>query len=278
MTYAKELDELRAEIKQNKAGSVFFIPKVLGVGNVQPTSATYIVYDPQGVALQSSASATITELSSPVYKVIASVSAGSTATLDTDYRVDFEWAYGGETYYYTRYFDVVKYPFGPPSVSYTDMVEEKIVASKILERHGLALGFNSATAKTEMAAVYAYRARIELDRMLRDKIRTQVEASSPTNTLRPGMYKLGRPHMILNRIETLNTLERKLAMRLMFAADMTDREGTGASASDYRFYAEEVERVFRGIGPIDFDYNEDMVPDTTVESLARDVVMTRVQT
>lgn len=274
MAYAKEFDELRSEVKKDKTGTVSFWPKVLGSGNVVPSSASYETFSPDGVLLASGSITPVT-VATGIGRLDAPIAAGVSATLGEDYRVDFTWT-STSVYYSTVYFDVVLYPFGPPSVSLLDMLEESIEIGAILERHGIKLGISQSTAQAEMASIYAYRARVELDAMLRDAIQIEQNSSSTYSTPTRGVYKVGRPHMILNR-ERLNRVERKLAMRAAFASDMTDREGTDSSASKYRYFDEEVQRAFKAIGPIKFDFIEDKVVDAVQSTIGKSFFVPREQ-
>lgn len=264
MAYAKELDQLRQELRQGVAGTLVFWPKIAGTGNVAASATashnTFVVKDSSGNTVQASANATRTTVGS-ISRLDLSVSALS--TLDEDYRAEITWRESGGSvdYFDVVFFDVVLWPWGPPSVSLNDLQEERADAEEICTRHGLKLAITAA----EMAAIYGVRARVELDRMVRDQVVTDSGLYPQSGHVSvPGVPARGRPHLILNR-ERLNLVERKLAVRCMFEADMTDPEpGSGdESGALYAHYKAAAESAWRSVGPLKYDAGQSL--SVTVE-------------
>ena len=261
MAYAKELDGLRPEVRQGVASTLSFWPKIAGTGNVAASATashnTYVVKDPSGLVIQSSANATRTTVGS-VSRLDLSIPAIS--TLDEDYRVEITWRESGGSvdYFDVLFFDVVLWPWGPPSVSLNDLQEERADAEEICTRHGLKLAITAA----EMAAIYAVRARVEIDRMVRDQIVSDSNGFAQSGQIHlSSAPSRGRPHLILNR-ERLNLVERKLAVRCMFEADMTDPEpGSGdESGALFAHFKASAESAWRSVGPLKYDSGETLTP------------------
>lgn len=306
MTYSRENDELRREIAPSASASESFTfwPKIDGVnvlamfvgdGSSGTVSPTYEVFTPAGVSIYSSGSLTPTDSGTPsVSQLSIAVSASlipslaSMTALAEDYFIKISWRLRGDTTYSRPridviYFDVVLYPFGPPSVSLNDLLEERPDVGEVLDRMGQLLGYASgATAQTSMAGVFATRARVELDALIRDAVGADAAAvagGSYTNTtrIRPTpIQRFTRPNLILNR-ERLNRVERKLAMQLVYAADMTEPEGPEEAAGLFRHYKAEAERAWRGVGPLKYAEFESFVPDTTLTELSRVISLRRRQ-
>lgn len=276
-TFTAELDDLRLEVRKSVATTLSFWPKVSGSGNVYVSATpTFTVYDPDGASVQASSNASLTQINTNEYTRI-DCAVPAIGTLGEDYRIDILWV-DDATSTARRdqvYFDCVLYPYGPPSVSLNDLLEERPDAAEILARHGALLGFSASTAQAQMASIYAVRARVELDALIRDQVRQDSQSESYTSTgISADHYT--RPNLILNR-ERLNRVERKLAMRQLFAADMSSPEGEDESAALFRFYADESDKAWRGIGPLKYDSSEDLVPDETVTDLGRVRALRRVQ-
>jgi hypothetical protein len=162
-------------------------------------------------------------------------------------------------------------------VTLNDLLEERPDCGEVLDRLGVLLGYTSGdTAKIGMAAVVAHRGLVELDGKLRNAVARSQNSDVPsyTSTLTSGVPIYTRPHLILNR-ERLNAVERKLALKALFAADMSEPEGDDESAALYRHYAQEAETAWRGIGPLKYDAVEDLVPETEVAGLSRVVTLRR---
>jgi hypothetical protein len=274
-TYSKELDELRAEVRQSVASTLRWWPKIAGTGNVLASATaadnTYIIYDSSNTVVQASANATNTDVGTEYSYLTFSVPA--IATLQEDCRVEILWKQRSASVQYrdVLFFDVVLYPFGHPSVSLNDLLEERPDCAELLDRLGVLLGHSTGdSAKNGMAAVLAYRARVELEAKVRDAVASkQGEGGSYSSTDLPSVSdRYTRPRLILNR-ERLNRVERKLACMLMYAADMTAPEGEDESAALYRHYRLEAETAWKGIGPLRYDTSEDLVPDSTIVEISR---------
>ncbi len=255
MAFARELDELRQEVRKDASGTISFWPKVDGE-NVAVTSATAAVYDCDGNVLQATASLTPTDVGG-VDRFDKTVNAIS--TLNEDYRVEFTWIYNGVTRVNHVYFDIVLYPFGQPSVSLNDLLEQRPDSAETLERLGLQLGYTLSDAQEKMAAILAVRARVELDAILRKQLTDYWQSLSTEDQFRHGS-RYSRPHLILNR-ERLNRAERMLAMKALYESDMVDAEGVEASSSLYRLYEQKVNAAIMGLGPLKFDHDPDLKAD-----------------
>jgi len=278
MAYARELDSLRQELRQSVTGTIVHWPKVNGanvVGSAVAGEVTFQVYDSSGTSIQGPTNLTPTTVGD-VSRFDVSVSA--IATLDEDYSVKILWieSGGSTTYIDMVYFDVVLYPFGPPSVSLNDMLEERPDVQETLDRHGQLLGYTAGdTAKETMAAIYAVRARVEMDAMLRAQVALDQANANASPAIHPATQsRYTRPNLILNR-ERLNRLERKLAMKLVYEGDMAQLEGE--SMFLYEHYKSAAESAWRGIGPLKYDAAEDLVVDSTLEDVGRVVYQTRAQ-
>lgn len=273
MAYAKELNNLRQELRLSTAGAISHWPKVAGTGNVGASAATYVVYDPSGTALQSG-SCTITD-SGGVDRLDVTVSAIS--TLDEDYYIAYSWTQEtvGATFVDYVYFDVVRYPYGNPSVSLNDLQEERPDIGEILTRQGTLLGLSSPAE--EMASVFAVRARVELDAMIRADVSARASSAGPTEgRTSTGETIYTRPNLILNR-ERLNRVERKLALMLIYASEMTDPEGTSEPDGMFRYYRDAVQSAWTSMGPLKYSDADSLLVTDTLTGLGRTFSLQRVQ-
>lgn len=225
MAYEFQPDEIRQEVRRSVAGTVLFFPKITGTGAVTASSATFSVLDSSGVEIQASTSASIS--GTTVTCAIPAIS-----NLGEDYQVSISWVYSGVTYSALVQFDVVMYPYGALQIDLSALQEERPDIGEVLDR----LGDHIGKTQEQMASIFAYRARVELDRLVRDAI--------PTGDF-------GRPHLILNQ-ERLARVERKLALKLIYASEMRNPEGEDESAGMYRFYAGEADTAWRSAGPLKF--------------------------
>ncbi len=274
MAYARELDSLRQEARQSVATTIVFWPKNNGLNTAVETDGTFEVFDPAGSSIQGPTTIDGT-LVDDVDRYDIPVSA--IADLDEDYRVDVLWEVAGESFVHRNsvYFDVVLMPYGDPSVSLNDLLEERVDIGEVLDRHGQLLGQTAGDVAQEFAAaVYSVRARVELDAMIRSQI--NADAGTMADPSHPTTYATGRtrPHLILNR-ERLNRVERKLALRAIYASDMGSEDGEESWL--WRHYDAEVQRAWAGVGPLRYDSNEDAVPDTTLDDIGRVVIQRREQ-
>lgn len=281
-TFSRENDELRRELRLSVAGTLRWWPKLDGANVLLSTTGgevSVIIKDPGGSTIQTISDATsgVTDIGSPAEYSYLDISASAISVLDEDYSAHITWRQRGASVDYLDviWFDVVRWPWGQPSVSLNDMLEERPDAADILLRHGLRLGYSSATAAATMAGVYAVRARVELDAKIRDTIEADRVRASETSTGQGGGDRYTRPNLVLNR-ERLSRVERKLAMRLLFAADMGDPEGGDESAGLFRFYDAEAERAWRSVGPLKYDGpSEDIVATETITDIARSRTLRR---
>jgi len=279
MAYARELDSLRQELRLDTAGTIVFWPKLNGA-NVAVSAVGgecyFQIYDASGTSIQAQTNIDGT-LVGDVDRF--DIPADAISTLDEDYRADIFWtvASGSVVYRDAVFFDVVRYPYGPPSVSLNDLLEERPDVGEVLDRHGQLLGYTAGdTAKETAAAIYAVRARVEIDAL----VRTQVTADAAVGSARAPVHPTTgsvytRPNLILNR-ERLNRVERKLAMRLVYEGDQTggeDDEGNWL----FLHYKRAAEYAWASVGPLKYDQSEDMVPDTVKDDIGRSVVQRRVQ-
>lgn len=261
MTYQRELDDLRTEIRTDVGGTIRYWPKADGE-NVQATSgATYQLRNPDGT-LRSAGVVNPTDVGVPAISYY-DIPVSAALPLDEDYTVRIAWTRTSDssTHLDVRTFDVVHSPY-PGTVSLNDLREERPDIDVILARIGSRLGLTPGSEAEEAAAVFASRARVELDALVRN-------AATEIGSI--------RPRLILDRAR-LNRVERKLACMLVFASIAKDpNEGEDESSALYRFYRDAADAAWRSMGPIKVDASEDLVPDTEVSPGASVVFTTRVQ-
>lgn len=274
--FVTENDALRREVRKGQATTLSLHPKLAGV-NAAVSSATYTVVTPAGSITTGPSAASIVTIGD--YSRL-DMAVPAQTILDEDYRLDIEWtSTSGASRFATLQFDVVLHPFGDPSVSLNSILEERPDAQDRLQRMGLRLGFSPSDAAARMAGVFAIRARVELDAMIRDSIAQDASRLSPQNltTALAPLTRYSRPHLILNR-ERLDRVERKLAMRLLFAADMQGGpDSQEEAASLFAHYDREVDTAWRQVGPLKYDSAEDLKTDTTLEDVSRSIRLRRVQ-
>lgn len=269
MAHARENDELRSEIRKDVAGTISLWPKVDGL-NVAVSSSSYVVKDPSGTVIQSG-TGTDTDVDG-IDRIDCAVSPIS--TLDEDYTCHISWVYNGTTRLDVVQFDVVLWPFGGPEVSLNDMRELRADAEAILTRYGERLGQSSNKAEYA-AGVCAYRARVALERFLRDRIDQDARTAASEHSTGLKNVKLWRPNAILNR-EVLKSAEAFLAVKHMYLVDMGAQDSGDESASHYEQWSELAAAEMRSIGPVKFDFNEDLRTDTIDETLGRSIRRRRV--
>lgn len=284
MAYARESDELRRELRRGVNTTFPWWPKVDGANVRLAAGATFYVYSPAGVLLQDS-----TGVSDVLVGAISRgdlvIDASKFGTaLGEDYQIRITWREYGTTFdrFDLAHFDIVLYPFGPPSVSLNDLLEERPDVGEVLDRLGQLLGYAAGDAARETAAaVFAVRARVELDARIRDAVAADAAkfaAPSYTSTGASSSSDLyTRPRLILNR-ERLNRFERKMAMALVYAADASNPlEGDDEASALHRFYRDAAEAAWRGVGPLRYDSTETLKPSETLTGLGRTVRMERIQ-
>lgn len=270
MAYAREHDDLRRELRKGQGGTFVYWPKVDGE-NVEATAATATVYDPSGSAI---------ETPTPVISGNqVSIPVSAIDELDEDYRVEVGFTFDSVDYFDVFFFDVVLFPWGQPSISLNDILEERPDAKYTLERQGRRLGLTSGSEAEEMAGIYAVRARVELDSLVRDQVARDAGERGNGSYLGSNLTSAGRytrPYLILNR-ERLNRVERKLALKLMYAGEMTAPDSAEEAASLYAFYDDAANNAWRGVGPLKYDDAPDMVPDADLGDIGRVAILRRVQ-
>lgn len=276
MAYARELDSLRQELRLSTAGTIIHWARVDGI-NVQVSATaghcTFEVFDPTGRSLQGPTNIDGT-LVVDVDRFDIAVSAIS--ALDEDYYVDILWRQASSSV--TRrdvvYFDVVRYPWGQPLIGLNDLLEERPDIGEILDRHGQMLGYSAGdAAKTTAAGIYAAKAHVELDALIRAQVASESSTIGSIGAGYPLIVRT-RPNLILNR-ERLRRVESKIAMREIYAADNRGSEDEGSWL--YRHYAEMAAAAWSSIGPLKYGATETLVPDTIVDNLGTVVRQRRAQ-
>lgn len=283
MAYARELDELRQEVRQGAAGTVVFWPKIDGA-NVLASStaghATFEVFKPDGTSIEGPSNFSPTTVDD-ISKFSITISAIS--DLDEDYYVKIVWRQNGTSVVRNDYvyFDVVLWPFGGTRISLNDLLEERPDVGLILDRHGVLLGYATGdTAKETAAAIYSVKAAVELDALIRSTVASDAAAHSVPDQNSTGYVtqrKYTRPNLILNR-NRLVRVERYLAMREIYKADCNNPEDDEEeSAGLYRTYRDLADQAWSMVGPLKYDAVEDMAPDDTLTELGKVFYQRRVQ-
>jgi hypothetical protein len=293
MTFFRELDELRREFRAAPGnGQTFaFWPKVDGV-NARATALgslgiegvslgqEYSVYKPDGSLLYGPIAINSTDVGTPTitrFDIALSTTSiphlGTREALGEDYFIKLSWIDHAQTNVYLEviYFDVVLWPFGQPSVSLNEMMQERPDAQDVLGRLGVRLGYTTGSdAQTNMAGIFAHDAHVELDALIRQRILedNKEEVASYTSTNVSRRPRCTRPSLILNR-ERLSRVERKIALKLIYAADSTDPDDEEKSSGLYRHYAAEADKAWAAVGPLKYDNTEDLIPDEVIIDVAK---------
>lgn len=282
MPYFVENDDLRMEMRQSLTDEVYFFPKYNGVNVSVAGTPTWELYDPSGTLLDSG-SVTVTSVDD-VDRLDITIQGTDIATRDENYSLRITWVgaiAGTPVVRDVVLFDVVAYPLDT-SVSLNDLLEERPDVGETLDRMGVALGYTTGDgngqAQREMAGIFSRRALAELQSLIRNQVlRDQAEETKDFNSFRGEVgLRATRPNLILNR-RALNRPLRKLAMMLVYAADMSEPEGPDESAALYRHYKAEADMAWRSIGPLQYDYAEDLLPDTDLTDIGHVVTLRRVQ-
>ena len=266
MPYVFEQDQLRQEVMLNIGGVVSFWPKVPGVGAVDLGVGTfdYTVYRPDGTAVASATAQAPADAGDGTDRFDVTVSAGVASTLEEGYRIVFDWTYSSVRRQSLVLFDVVRFLFARESLlSLRELQEVRPTIGLLLERVGRSMGLGS-NQEAQVASIFAYQARIELDSKLR-------AAATSLGTI--------RPRLILDR-NRLTRVERLLACALIFesSAKGSVEEADDESSQLGRFYRNLAESAWRALGPLEYDADEDGVADSeTVEPGAALIVTRRIQ-
>lgn len=250
MTYLAELDDGPREVRLRYPGNVLhFWPKVAGTGNVQLAfEPVYRLLAPDGTQLSAGAwlNATNTDLGDvgeEVTRVDLAVD-----TQDTDrwplgkgYRAEIVWDAPGEQRYETLHFSVARQPYRP-GISLNDFSDELADAPQILE--GQAQALDAAHTAEQRAAVLAVKAWTDVYRWLETRLRNEGDRIVPRLVMPP--WKLD--HVVIAQ-----------ALHRMFRA-----EGGGADSDAALLaqnWAEEATNRFGALGVLEYDEDEDGIPD-----------------
>lgn len=279
MVYHPELDRLRREVRRNTATTLTFWPKLDATGNITASATasdnTFEVFDPGGVSIQASGNitvATVTDVGSRFDISIPSIDA-----LREDYYVRMRYRQTGvaTVYQETIYFDVVTEPWGPSQVSLNNLQDLVPTIGERINRQALAV----SRTREQHASQLAFQARIQLDEWLRTKVGEDASTAGES-IYTSGVVPLGRyirPRLILNK-ERLHTIETKLTIAFVFRGDMQrdiDSEEQGANLFEY--WLKDAETSFRGMGPLKYDWSDDLVVDEVKEDVGRVQHVRRVQ-
>lgn len=278
MTFAAEFDDLRPELRRDVADTISIWPKTDADGNVTATSATYSVVAPDGTELVTETAATITAVGTApdtVSRIDCAIPAQS--VIDEGYQVRVKWSVSGGVEQLTVVpFDVVAWPIGA-TVSLNDILQARPAAQNEIASLANQLGMTPE----QYAALLGYRARVVLD----ERIRDLVVQSAPSDAKFQNRVALhgwrGRVYLrgyaILDR-RRLQRLQVMLALRELYQTLMT---GSDAAEDPRRAlferYSAEADAAFRSLGRLEFDFSDDLVPDTKADAFDGSLVMQRVQ-
>lgn len=246
-----EFDQLRAELRPGVPGLISFFPLVTGVGRVEATAATYTVHDIDGNQIDSG-TATLTTLDG-ITRIDCPVTVNKIAE---GYQCRITYRVAGESVdrLHVEAFDCVLWPWPETTVSYDDIVDERPDAIDILER----LADRVGKTPVEYAAVIGYRARVALDGMLRDAIKTD-EADNKFG------QRFLRGSVVINR-ERFRRVEIKLALRELFASTMTGSADEDDPASAlHGYYSREVDSAWRQVGRLTYSKDDDLTADEDID-------------
>lgn len=281
MTFHQEGDELPWEARQNATAYFRFYPKSAGFNVTAESSPapTFTVHDPDGTQIQSG-TCTITNSGTPTISQLL-ITVSPIATLGERYSVRITWQVDEaiDTHFDVRTFDVVLVPFGQPTVSLNDLREERPDIDVILDRLGVRLGYTTgSTAQETMASIYAIRGLVALEGMIRTTVANDARGAVATYTGRTRSdTRYTRPRLILDR-QRLNRVERLLTLREIFRGIAQDPDqGEDENSRLFQHYNREAAAVFEQLGPLQYDSNEDLVPETEVMPTRRAIFTRRVQ-
>jgi hypothetical protein len=281
VAYAAELDDLRQEVRLNVATTIVFWPKVDGSGNVTASSNagdnTVEIRKPSGEVEQASTNISPTAVASVGSRFDISVPA--IATLGEDYHAVLTWRESGSSFARLEviYFDVVREPWGPSSVSLNSMQSLVPDIGDRLNRQASRL---SQTAE-QRASVVGHQARIELGNWLRQAVTEDTQRMSSAvsdEVLRSTTLDAYlRPRLIKDKTR-LHNIEVKLAVALAYGADMrADSEDGDAVAGLYEKWLEAAKTSFSAMGPLKYDLDDTLAVDTTIRDVGRFIPVSRVQ-
>lgn len=271
MAYVREGDLLRQEVIHQVGGIVSFWPKVPGIGPVaiSPNTAPYTIYHPDGRAI-AVGDATIADAGDGTdrFDVLISFGGSFTSELLEGYRIQIDWTWPTDSIARRDLvlFDIVRYPFASESlISLRELREIRPTINIQLEKIGRLMGLDPLNGDLEdqAASIFAGTAKQELDA----KIRT---AATELGTI--------RPRLILDR-QRLARVERYLAIALIFESTGKGNveEAEDESSQLARFFRGQAEAAWRSIGTLQYDSDEDGVPESEVKNLASVTFLLRVQ-
>ena len=244
MSFIRENDLLRPELLLNAAETLSVWPKRDG-RNVQVTSASFEVLDPDGVTVRQASGAatlsTVTQGTRTVSRIDCSVAA--IALADEDYQLKVSWADATVTGSELVTFDVCVAPLGS-LLSLSDLAELQPDLPDALERLGVRLGYpDGQDAKEYAAGIYLTQARQRL------QSRLQARAAADDSI---------RPYMIIDR-RAVAAVERMFAMVAIYEAlgGVTDDITDDAASLQLRHWAGRAESDWAALR---FKY---MAPDAT---------------
>lgn len=281
MTYISEFDELPWEARRDKAATFRHWPKVDGI-NVAASSVSgevaFTVHKPDGSQIQGSTNVSPTAVGK-YSRLDLAVSA--IATLDEGYTVRLTWRQAGvaEEYFEVIPFDVVLHPFGQPRVSLNDLRDLRPGIGDALDRFGQNYEYASGDQARERAAsICAYNACLALNARIRAAVISgNVGGASETSASSARNDRRGRPHLLINR-KQLIPLERLEAAAYLYRGLAPDpEEGEDPMSALYRHFVAEADKAWQQLGPIPYDFNEDLTADQIVEDIASVVYMRRRQ-
>lgn len=253
--WVQEGDGRRFELRVGSAGTLSWWPKVDGQNVALEVDPAFSIHTLAG-AQEQAGTAARTSVDGYTRVDIALSAIGKK---DCGYQARITWRAPGETAdrLHVELFDVVAWPL-EVGVSLNDLLGLRPAIGRTLERMGSHL--SPARDAEEMAGHFVEQAAVELDARLRTQIRTDAETDPNAS----------RASAILNR-GALDRYVRAEAMRLIFAADGSNPEGENEQAALLRFYTEQAKTAWRGIGPLEYDTDGDLVVDAVDRNRTRAV-------
>lgn len=255
MSYIRELDSIRPELRKGVAGTLSVFARVDGALTTA-TSGTFQVHGDAGEVLQGTTAVTVTAVSG-VSRLDCAV--GAISEYHDGARLEITWTpTAGAVRFDAVLFDVVRHPWTrSQTVTLNDLRETRPDVDDVLDRIGIRLGYATGqVAQETAAAVFAERARAELDAWIR---------ASSASLAKP------RPALIVDRL-ALHRVELSLALSLLYASLAVDpTEGTDEPSALSRYYRGVADAAYRQI-PLVYDVDEDGRPETV--SAKPGVVMT----
>ena len=280
MVYAAEFDDLRQEVRLSTATTIIFWPKVDGSGNVtaSPTSGdnTVEIRNPDGTVQTASANITPTVVASVGSRF--DISIGSIGTLNEDYHAVLTWRVTSTTFDRLEviYFDVVREPWGPSTVSLNSMQSLVPDIGDRITRQSARL---SQTVEVR-ASTIAHQARIELGNWLRQAVSDDVTRMSnfiSDQVLASQYDSYLRPRLIKDKTR-LHNIEVKLAIALSYMADMrADAEEGDGLASLYDRWYKAAKESFAGMGPLKYDLDDNLTAETIISDAGKFINARRAQ-